>query len=122
MLEIYARRDGEPWILDFQATITALIEARSRVLRHPDVRHGDVDALWARALDTVNEIIQQRRQPADAARDLDRMHTELVRLSGALEPFVGQWAAWDYDPGRRHEVERTILSAAETFRRAYSRG
>ena len=80
-----------------------------------------IDALWALALDTANDVIQQKRDPAEGARDLDRLRTELVSFGAALDGFVGLWAAWDYDTARRDEVERDILNAAETFRRTYSR-
>ena len=76
---------------------------------------------WAQALDIANDVIQRRRDPAEAARDLDRLRTELVKFGAALDGFVGLWAAWDYDTARRDEIEREILIAAETFRRACSR-
>ena len=81
----------------------------------------EIDAIWARALDAANDIIQQRRDPVEAASELDHLRTELVRLGAALERFVGLAAVWDYDTSRRKEIEHDILMAAETFRRNYSR-
>lgn len=54
-----------------------------------------------------------------AARELERLRTELVTLGAALDPFVGLAAEWDYDPERRDELERQILNAAETLRRNF---
>jgi hypothetical protein len=86
-----------------------------------EAHEGDeIDAIWARALHTANEIIQRRRNPVDAARELDQLRVELVRLEAALERFVGLAATWDYDPVRRDEIEHDILIAAETFRRNFS--
>ena len=79
----------------------------------------EIDALRSRVIEIVNDIVQLRRAPPDAARELDRIRTALVRLEGALDPFVGLAAEWDYDPDRRDQIERRILSAAETLRRDF---
>jgi hypothetical protein len=85
------------------------------------VPDGDeIRALWSLVIDAANDVIQQRRLAPDAARELDRLYLDLVRLKGALRPFVGLAAAWDYDPARRPEVEREILVAAETLRRHFA--
>lgn len=79
----------------------------------------EIDALRSRIIEIANDIVQLRRAPADAALELDRIRTELVRLEGALDPFVALAAEWDYNPDRRDELERIILSAAETLRRNF---
>lgn len=79
----------------------------------------ELAALRSRIIDIVNDIVQLRRAPPDAARELDRIRTELVRLEGALDPFVGLAADWDYYVDRRSEVEQHILRAAETLRRNF---
>ncbi len=68
----------------------------------------------------ANDVIQQRRAAQDAARELDQLRVELVRLEEALRPFVGLAAQWDYDVDRREEREREILRAAETVRRNFA--
>lgn len=78
----------------------------------------EIDALRSRVIEIANDIVQLRRAPPDAARELDRIRTELVRLEGALDPFVGLAADWDYYVDRRPEVEQHILSAAESLRRS----
>ena len=80
---------------------------------------GEIRALWSRVIDTANDIVQQRRAPYDAARELDLLRVELVRLEEALRPFVGLGAQWDYDADRRQECEHEILAAAETLRRSF---
>ena len=77
----------------------------------------EIRALRSRVIDTVNDIVQQRRPPSDAARELDELRAELVLLEEALGPFVGLAAEWDYDPDRRHAIEHDILNAAESLRR-----
>lgn len=80
---------------------------------------GEIDGLRSRIIDTVDDIVQLRRPPPAAARELERLRTELVTLGAALDPFVGLAAEWDYDPDRRDELERQILNAAETLRRNF---
>jgi hypothetical protein len=83
-----------------------------------EATEGDeVDAIWARVIDTINDIIQQRREPLDAASELDELRVKLVRLEAALRPFVEFAAGADYDSSRRDEIRHEILIAAETFRR-----
>jgi hypothetical protein len=77
----------------------------------------EIRALWSRVIDIANDVIQLRCSAPEAARELDRVRTNLVRLEDALRPFVGLAAEWDYNPGRRPDVEREILSAGETLRR-----
>ena len=79
----------------------------------------EIRAVWSRVIDTANDILQQRREPHDGARELDQLYVELVRLEEALRPFVGLAAEWDYYADRREECERQILSAAETLRRNF---
>jgi hypothetical protein len=79
----------------------------------------EIRTLWSRVIDIANDVIQQRCSAPEAARELDRVRTNLVELEDALRPFVGLAAEWDYNAGRRPEVEREILSAAETLRRNF---
>jgi hypothetical protein len=79
----------------------------------------EIDAIRSRIIEIVNDVVQLRRAPPDAAHELDRIRTELVRLEAALDPFVGLAADWDYHPDRRPEVEQHILRAAETLRRNF---
>jgi hypothetical protein len=77
----------------------------------------EIRALWSRVINLANDAIQLRCSAPEAARELDRVRTDLVRLEVALRPFVGRAAEWDYDVDRRPQVEREILSAADTLRR-----
>ena len=70
-------------------------------------------------IEIANDVVQERRPPQVAARELDRIRTDLVRLGEALDPFVGLAATWDYDPDRRPEYEREVLIPAETLRRRF---
>ncbi len=79
----------------------------------------EIRALRSRVTDIANDVIQLRRSAPEAALELDRLRASLVLLETALRPFVGLAAEWDYDPARRPEVEREILSAAETLRRNF---
>jgi hypothetical protein len=79
----------------------------------------EIRALWSRVIDIANDVIQLRCSAPEAARELDRVRTNLVRVEGALRPFVGLAAEWDYNLGRRPEIEHEILSAAETLRRNF---
>ena len=79
----------------------------------------EMRVLWSRVIDIANDVIQLRSSAPEAALELDRLRANLVRLEYALRPFVGLAAEWDYNPGRRPEVEREILSAAETLRRNF---
>ena len=79
----------------------------------------EIRALGSRVIDTIDDVVQLRRAPHGAARELDELRTELVMLEEALRPFVGLAAEWDYDPDRRHELEQEILRAAETLRRNF---
>jgi hypothetical protein len=79
--------------------------------------NDEIRALWSRVMDAVHDIIQQRRPAPEAARELDGLYVDLVRLEDALRPFVGLAARWDYDAARRPECEHEILVAAEALRR-----
>jgi hypothetical protein len=79
----------------------------------------ETHALWSRVIGIADDVIQQRRPAQDAARELDQLRVELVRLEDALRPFVGLAAQWDYDVDRRQEREQEILRAAETVRRNF---
>jgi len=57
----------------------------------------------------------------DAARERDRLRTDLVHLWVALEPFAGIAAGRDYDRERRSEIEREIRSKADSLRRGLER-
>lgn len=83
--------------------------------------NDEVRALWSQVLGAAEDIIQQRRPGPDTAHELERLYVELVRLQGALEPFVGLAAQWDIDTDRRSEREHEILVAAETLRRKFAR-
>ncbi len=80
----------------------------------------EVRAVWSRVLDAAQDISQQRRPAPETAHELERLYVEIVRLQGALEPFVGLAAQWDYDIDRRPECEQEILVAAETLRRKFA--
>lgn len=77
----------------------------------------DAQALKAHIFETVRDIVYERRTAVDAARDLDSLRSNLVLLSAALDPFVGQAARWDLYPEDRSEIETEIRSAAESLRR-----
>jgi hypothetical protein len=77
----------------------------------------EIRALSSRVIDIANDVIQLRCSAPEAALELDRLRASLVLLEAALRPFVGLAAEWDYNPDRRPEIEREILSAAETLRR-----
>jgi hypothetical protein len=76
-----------------------------------------IDAIWGRVLDIANDIIQLRRDPVDAVRELNDLRVELFRIEAALGRFVDLPTSWDDDPRRRKEIEHEILIAADTFRR-----
>jgi hypothetical protein len=80
---------------------------------------AEMRALRSRVIDIANDIVQTRCSAPEAALELDRLRASLVLLESALRPFVGLAAEWDYNPDRRPEVEREILSAAETLRRNF---
>ena len=82
-------------------------------------RSDETRELWSHVIETVNDIIQQRREPAEAARELDALRAELVLLGEALLPFVGLAAQWDYDVDHRYEHAHEIVRAAETLRRGF---
>jgi hypothetical protein len=65
----------------------------------------EIRALRSRVIDIADDVIQLRRSAPEAARELDRIRTELVRLEAALRPFVGLAAQWDYDSALRPAVE-----------------
>jgi hypothetical protein len=77
----------------------------------------EIRALRSRIIDIANDVVQLRCSAPEAALELDRLRASLVLLESALRPFVGLAAEWDYDPDRRPEVQRQILSAADTLRR-----
>jgi hypothetical protein len=79
----------------------------------------EIRALRSRVIDIADDVVQLRRSAPDAARELDRIRTELVRLEAALRPFVGLAAQWDYGSARQPDVEHEIVSAAETLRRNF---
>lgn len=79
----------------------------------------EIHALWSHVIGIADDVIQLRRAAQDAARELDQLRVELVRLDEALRPFVGLAAQWDYDVDRREEREQEILRAAETVRRNF---
>jgi hypothetical protein len=82
------------------------------------VPEGDqIQALRSRVIETVCELLNERRPAPEAARELDRLRTELVRLEVAIEPLVGLAPEWEYYPDRRPDIERKILSAADSVRR-----
>ena len=81
--------------------------------------NDEIRAIRLRVIEIANDVVQERRPPQDAARELDRIRTDLVRLEGALDPFVGLAAGWDYYVDRRPDYEREILIAAETLRRRF---
>jgi hypothetical protein len=77
----------------------------------------EIQALRSRVIETVYDIVNERRPVAEAAHELDRLRVDLVRLEVALRPFVGIAAEWDCNPERRSEIEDGIISAAESLRR-----
>jgi len=81
--------------------------------------NDEIRAIRLRVIEIANDVVQERHSPQDAARELDRIRSDLVRHGEALDPFVGLAAAWDYDVDRRPEYEREILIAAETLRRRF---
>lgn len=81
----------------------------------------EIQALRSRILKSARDIIDGTQPPTEAARELDGIRTNLVHLEVAFRPFAGLAGKWDYDPDRRFDIEREILSAAESLRRSLER-
>jgi len=70
-------------------------------------------------IDTTNDIVQQRRAPQDAARELDQLQSISSGSRWHSARSLDSPRKWDYDADRRQECEREILAAAESLRRNF---